>query len=144
MNEETPAAPPSEPPVSAAVLMQHIKDEIADKSNDPYWKCVLLPRAMVAKILGELARIAHRQAAELAAPPEGEEGDDALMAFARAHLPKPAYDALTITRWKDGIDIDYPTADLRNFAAALLATTARRAEEAEARVAKLEAKNGPV
>lgn len=45
--------------------------------------------------------------------------DEALLRLMREHLPKRVHDALTYTVWKDSIDVDYPTIDLKNFAAAV-------------------------
>lgn len=39
-----------------------------------------------------------------------------------------AYKAMTVTRWKDGIDLDYPSAELRWLADAILAAEPRRDE----------------
>lgn len=46
--------------------------------------------------------------------------DSELLALVRKHIPS-AYRLLTITRWKDGIDLDEPVFGLHNLVADLLA-----------------------
>lgn len=46
--------------------------------------------------------------------------DSELMRLMRKHLPEKAVVELTITKWKDGIDIDYPYFVVREFMKAIL------------------------
>lgn len=53
--------------------------------------------------------------------------DDLIQALAAKHLNDKEYKAVTFTRWRDGIDVDYPTVGLVKFANAIRADAAESA-----------------
>lgn len=57
---------------------------------------------------------------EPVAPPSREWTDEEIFRLARKNLSAEAVNAETITRWKDGVDIDEPSYGLLFFARALL------------------------